>query len=106
MTIGSSRLRRPALAAFVTTVVLTGMLIAAPAANAAVLTQSLGADLTATQLAGALVGTGVTVSNAAFAGASSGRTPQTVPRPRTAPSVIPSWTRSYPQVRRPRTRRC
>ncbi len=51
-----------------TFVLLAGMVIAAPAANAAVLTQSLGPDLTPAQLAGALVGTGVTVSNAAVHG--------------------------------------
>jgi hypothetical protein len=44
------------------------MLIGAPAANAAVLTQDLGPGLTPTQLAAALVGTGVTVSNAQFTG--------------------------------------
>ncbi len=69
MTKGSSRLRRPVLTALTTTLVLTGMLIGAPAANAAVLTQSLGVGLTPTQLAAALVGSGVTVSNAQFAGA-------------------------------------
>lgn len=64
----SSRLRRPVLTTLLTTAVLTGMLIGAPAASAAVTTQSLG-DLTPTQLAGALVGSGVTVSNAQFTGA-------------------------------------
>jgi hypothetical protein len=65
---GSSRLRRPVLITLTTTLVLTGMLIGAPAANAAVLTQDLGPGLTPTQLAAALVGTGVTVSNAQFTG--------------------------------------
>ena len=69
MSIGSSRLRRPVFTIMATTAILTGMLIAAPAASAAVLTQSLGPDLTATQLATALVGSGVTVSNAVFTGA-------------------------------------
>jgi len=68
MTKGSSRLRRPVLTTLVTSAVLTGMLIGAPAANAAVLTQDLGPGLTPTQLAAALVGTGVTVSNAQFTG--------------------------------------
>ena len=71
MTKGSSRLRRPVLTTLTTTLVLTGMLIGAPAANAAVLTQSLGVDLTPTQLAAALVGSGVTVSNAQFTGANA-----------------------------------
>ena len=65
----SSRLRRPALTSLATLAVLAGMLVTAPAANAAILTQSLGPDLTPAQLAGALVGTGVTVSNAQFTGA-------------------------------------
>jgi Fibronectin type III domain len=65
----SSRLRRPVLTIMTTAAILAGMLIAAPAASAAVLTQSLGVDLTATQLAGALVGSGVSVSNAVFTGA-------------------------------------
>jgi hypothetical protein len=69
MTKGSWRLCRPIWTSLVTTLVLTGMLIGAPAANAAVLTQSLGVDLTPTQLASALVGSGVTVSNAQFTGA-------------------------------------
>lgn len=63
-----SRLRRSVLTMLVTTAVLTGMLIGAPAASAAVTTQSLG-DLTPAQLASALVGSGVTVSNAQFTGA-------------------------------------
>ena len=71
MSTGSSRLRRPVFTIVATTAILTGMLIAAPAASAAVLTQSLGVDLTATQLAGALVGSGVTVSNAVFTGANT-----------------------------------
>jgi hypothetical protein len=62
----SSRLRRPVLITLVTTAVLTGMLIGAPPASAAVVTQS---GLTPIQLASALVGSGVTVSNAQFAGA-------------------------------------
>ncbi|MGZ5297144.1 MAG: choice-of-anchor L domain-containing protein [Actinomycetota bacterium] len=65
----TSRLRRPVLATLVTTAVLTGMLIGAPAASAAVLTQSLSTDLTPGQLASALVGPGVSVSNAQFTGA-------------------------------------
>lgn len=65
----SSRLRRPALATLLTTAVLTGMLIGAPAARAAVMTQSLSSGLTPAQLATALVGSGVTVSNAQFTGA-------------------------------------
>jgi hypothetical protein len=66
----SSRLRRPAFAALVTTAVLAAMAIGAPAASAAGLTtHSLGVDLTAADLAGALVGSGVTVSNAQFTGA-------------------------------------
>lgn len=69
MTTTSSRLRRPALTTLITTAVLAGMLIGAPAASAAVLTQSLSGDLTPLQLAGALVGTGVTVSNAQYVGA-------------------------------------
>ncbi len=71
MTATSSKLRRPVLTTFLTTVVLTGMLVGAPAASAAVLTQSLGVDLTPAQLAGALVGSGVTVSNAQFTGANA-----------------------------------
>lgn len=66
----SSRLRRPVLITLATTAVLAGMLIGAPAASAAVMTQSLGVgDLTADQLASELVGPGVTVSNAQFTGA-------------------------------------
>jgi hypothetical protein len=65
----TSRLRRPALTTLLTTAVLTGMLVGAPAASAAVMTQSLGPDLTAADLASALVGSGVTVSNAQFTGA-------------------------------------
>jgi fibronectin type III domain protein len=71
MSTTSARLRRPVFTIMTTAAILTGMLIAAPVASAAVLTQSLGPDLTATQLAGALVGTGVTVSNAVFSGANT-----------------------------------
>jgi hypothetical protein len=69
MAIASSRLRRPVLTVLVTSAMLTGMLIGAPAASAAVLTHSLGGDLTPAQVAEALVGSGVTVSNAQFTGA-------------------------------------
>ena len=64
-----TRLRKPVLTTIATMAVLTGMLIAAPAANAAVITQDMGSGLTAAQLASALVGAGVTVSNAQFTGA-------------------------------------
>ena len=69
MTATSSKLRRPVLTTLLTTAVLVGMLIAAPAASAAVMTHGLGVDLTAADLASALVGPGVSVSNAQFTGA-------------------------------------
>jgi hypothetical protein len=71
MTTMSSRLRRPVLTTFFTTAVLAGMLFTAPGASAAVTTHSLGVDLTAADLASALVGSGVTVSNAQFTGANT-----------------------------------
>jgi hypothetical protein len=69
MATASSRLRRPVVTTFATLAILASMLITAPAASAAVITTPLGGAVTPAALASALVGTGVTVSNAQFAGA-------------------------------------
>ena len=66
-----SRLRRSITSTLMVLAVLATVLVGAPTANAASLTTEDLNTLTAAQLAGALVGPGVTVSNVQFTGAPS-----------------------------------